>query len=370
MRKIKINGFRMHQSILKEFYLIRDESFERPPASAYVVYLTMLKQLDHEKNQRGVLKEYNLSYWAKTLQIPYSTLYSGKLYLEKYHFVKEEIQAGLPVLILKDIEQLNKPSMLEGELNYLLIPHALFETNILAELVRTSNPEGIELIFSLLNQFRTAMSKKDDIELNHLRQARNMSTLKKQLNKNAKKVREILSLLESLFEIEFEGIEYRGQQIWIRKVWITLKEDCVKEHSAEQFKVDQLTAKLSHELTYFLDGHQLKYKPRDIFDIMLSFKQEVYDKLKLIKDREDFSVEKSVQRYFIQCMDSIGHYISNQKKEKSTFRIHSLGALFRQAYRNNLVPYLRKLPYEYIFEAKMDQYIKSGTFPDFPEFNI
>ncbi|WP_211705217.1 hypothetical protein, partial [Mycobacterium tuberculosis] len=60
MRKVKIDGFKMHQSLLKEFYLLRDQSFERPPASAYVVYLTMLKQLDAEKNQRGILKEYNL----------------------------------------------------------------------------------------------------------------------------------------------------------------------------------------------------------------------------------------------------------------------------------------------------------------------
>jgi hypothetical protein len=370
MAKVKIDGFRMHQSILKEFHMIRDQSFERPPASAYVVYLTMIKQLDVEKNQRGVLKEFNLSYWAKKLQIPYSSLYSGKLYLEKYHFVKEEIHNGNPVLVLKDIEKYNNPGIEDGKLNYLLIPHALFETNILAELVRTANPEAIELMLSLFNQFRTAMSKREDIDLKQLRQPRNMATLKKQLNKNAKRVREVLSLLEPLFEIRFEGLQYRGNQIWIRKVWITLKEDCVKEQSNEEFKVDHLIAMLSHELTYFLDGHKLKYKSRDQFDIMVSFKQEVYDKLKFVKDSKTFNFEKSIKQYFMYCIDSIGNYITQQKAQNTSFRIHSLGALFRQVFRKELVSLLKKIPYELIHDAKVEQFQLTGEIPDFDKFNI
>jgi hypothetical protein len=367
LKKIKINGFRMHQAILKEFHFIRDQSFERPPASAYVVYLTMLKQLDKEKNQRGMLKEYNLSYWAKTLKIPYSSLYSGKQYLVKFRFVEEQIHNDLPVLVLNDIEKLNNPGGMEGgELNYLLIPHALFETNILAEAVRTKNPEAIELILSLFNQFRTAMSKKDSIEINLLRQSRNMATLKKQLNKNAKKVREILSILESLFDIEYEGVQYRGKQLWVRKIWITLKESCVKEQNAEEFKVDHLTAMLSHELTYFLDGNNMKFKPRDQFDIMISFKQEVYDKLKIIKDGEGFHLEKAVKRYFMQCMDSLEDYIQQQREEHKTFKIHSLGAIFRKTFRHQLSAFLKKIPYELIHEAKVEHYKKTGEYPDLP----
>ncbi|WP_223821040.1 hypothetical protein [Bacillus sp. S3] len=368
--KIKIDGFRMHQAILKEFYFIRDQSFERPPASAYVTYLTMLKQLDKENNQRGVLKEYNLSYWAKKLNIPYSSLYSGKKYLEKLSFIKEEIHNGIPVLVLKDIEKLNNPGIEGGKLNYLLIPNALFETNILAEMVRTSNPEGIELLLSLFNQFRTAMSKKESIELTQLRQSRNMSTLKKLLNKNSKKVREILSLLEPLFDIEFDGVEFRGKQIWVRKVYITLKEECVKEQSAEQFKIDHLTAMLSHELTYFLDGNQIKYKARDQFDIMFSFKQEVYDKLKIIKDNSVFNLEKSAKRYFLKCMDDIGGYLHEQRARLTTFKIFSLGALFRKVFRNNFEPFIRKIPYAIIHEAKVDYYGKTGAFPEFLNFNM
>lgn len=371
MGKIKIDGFPMHQAILKEFHFIRDQSYERPPASAYVVYLSMLKQLDKEKNQRGILKDYNLSYWSKELNIPYATLYSGRKYLEKHNFVKEEIHNDLPVLVLKDIEKYNNPGMEEGKLNYLLIPHALFKTNILAELVRTSNPEGIELMLSLFNQFRTAMSSRESIELAKLRQARNMSTLKKQLNKNAKKTREILRLLEPLFKIEFDGLEFRGKQIWVKKVWITLREECVREQNEEEFKVAHLTAALSHELIYFLDGLNVKFKPRDQFDVMFSFKQEVYDKVKIIKDDEKFQLNRFVKKYFLQCADEIGTYIMKKRRETKAFKVNSLGGLFRSVFRNNLGSFLKaEVPYGLLHDAKVDHYVQTGKLPDFAKYDI
>ncbi|KAB7673132.1 hypothetical protein [Bacillus sp. B1-b2] len=176
--KIAIDGFRMHQAILNEFRFIRDESFSRPTASSYVVYLTMFKQLELENNSRGILREYNLAYWSKKLNISYSTLYSGKCWLEKNHFIKDTIDhAGMPVTILKDVEKYNKPE--EGnELNYLIIPSALLETNILAEFVRTSNPEAIELIFSLLNQFRTGFSKMQGDSFESVKMSCTIKTLK------------------------------------------------------------------------------------------------------------------------------------------------------------------------------------------------
>jgi hypothetical protein len=127
---------------------------------------------------------------------------------------------------------------------------------------------------------------------------------------------------------------------------------------------------LSHELTYFLDGLKIRYKPRDQFDIMISFKQEVYDNVKMIKDGEGFNLERSVKRYFIQCMDSIGIYIHEQRKQSKTFKIHSLGAIFRKAFRTNLITFLKKIPYEFIHNAKIEQFVKTGSLPEFAKFNI
>lgn len=362
--KIQIDGFRMHQAILKEFYLLRDESFSRPPASAYVVYLSLLKQLDLEKNQRGILKEFNLSEYARKLGISYSTLYSGKKWLEKHHFVAELIDSsGFPVLQLKDVEKYNIPEK-GNNLNYLIIPHALFETNILAEFVRTSNPEAIELLFSLLNQFRTGLSKMENPKIQAVKQARTMKTLKKQLNKNSKGVRNILSIIEPLFEIKYEGINMKGHQVWINKVWISIKEECVKEESNE-FKVDHLIAMLSHELTYFFDWHKIAFKPRDQKDVMISFKQEVINILKHFNDDKNiFDRDKFIKKYFIDCLDKIEEYIDINKKKFKSFKIKSIGAMFRMFFRKNLATALKKLPYEIVHDAKIKEYTLTGITPD------
>ncbi|MBT2655343.1 hypothetical protein J7E81_08840 [Bacillus sp. ISL-18] len=363
--KMRIDGFRMHHAILEEFRFLRDESFERPPASCYVVYMTMLKQLEVEQNQRGVLKEYNLSAWAKKLGISYSTLWGGKKYLEDHHFVREEIHEGLPVLVLKDVEKYNTPEQNGGVLNYLIIPHGLFETNILAEFVRTSNPEGIELLLSLLNQFRTGMSFSKTGEVEKIKQERTMKTLKLQLNKNAKGVRKTLSVLEALFSIEFTGIEIRGKQLWIKKISFSLKPECVEENT-DEFNVNPLMAKLSKELTYFLDGHQIKYKPRDQIDVMLSFKQEVVNKLNYLMDDENekFTVrDRFMKKYFLDIMDSIGEVIHTEKQRKGSFQFYSIGAFFRMAFRRYFIGSVKELPRELIHEAKMREYAATGQFP-------
>ncbi|MDQ6600915.1 hypothetical protein [Bacillus salipaludis] len=363
--QIRIHGFRMHHAILEEFRFLRDESFERPPASAYVVYMTMLNQLNSEQNQRGVLKEFNLSSWAKKLGISYSTLWGGKKYLEDHHFVKEEIHEGLPVLVLKDVEKYNTPERNGGNLNYLIIPHALFETNILAEFVRTSNPEGIELLLSLLNQFRTGMSFSKSGKIENLKQERTMKTLKSQLNKNAKGVRKTLSVLEALFSIEYSGIEIRGKQLWIKKTSFTLKPECVEENT-DEFNVNPLMAKLSTELTYFLDGNQIKYKPRDQIDVMISFKQEVVNKLAYIldEDNENFTVrDHLIKKVFLETMDQIEAHIHTEKERKGYFRFYSIGAFFRMAFRKYLPESLKKVPYILIHEAKIREFTKTGQVP-------
>ncbi|OIK07148.1 hypothetical protein [Bacillus sp. MUM 13] len=369
---IKIDGFRMHHAILEEFRFLRDQSFERPSASAYVVYMTMLKQMHIEQNQRGVIKEYNLAYWARTLGISYSTLWGGKRYLENHHFVKEEIIEGLPVLVLKDVEKYNTPEQNGGVLNYLIIPHALFETNILAEFVRTSNPEGIELLFSLLNQFRTGMSYSKSGEVKQIRQERNMKTLKTQLNKNAKGVRKILSVLEALFSVESTGLEMRGKQIWIRKIYFSLKPECVAENS-DEFNVNPLMAKLSKELSYFLDGHHIKYKPRDQIDVMISFKQEVMKHLNYLmdEDQEKYSVRDTfMKKFFLESIDQISFHIESEKQRTGSFQFYSIGAFFRTVFRKHLPAALENIPYGLIHEAKMREFFHTGQSPSLAGIGI
>lgn len=376
--KFKISGFRMHQYILEQMRLVNEGSY-RFTASAYAVYLSMLYQLHIEKNARGILKEFNLAEWARKLNIPYSTMYDGFKFLERHKFFEERIQDGYPVLVLRDIEKLNNPQRMkysyigqkEGTptMNYLIIPFALFETNVMAELVHHSCPEGFELIFSLLNQFRTYMSTKNELKSEDLQKDRLMSTLKKKLGKSsAKSVRAVLDILRPLFNIEYEGVEIRGYQIHIKKVWFQLRPECILEESSEEFNINQLTALLSHELNYFLDGHKIKYKPRDQISIMFAFKQEVYNLVKNINNEEQFDLMPKLKNYFLQCIDDVGDYVQKKKGEMGDYKIHNLGAFFRKVFRSNLSKLINSIPYEIRFDAKVDHFRKTGSFPDFIKY--
>lgn len=193
-----------------------------------------------------------------------------------------------------------------------------------------------------------------------------MKTLKRQLNKNAKGVRKTLSILEALFSIEFSGIEYRGKQIWIKKVFFSLKPECVKENT-DEFNVNSIMAKLSKELIYFLDGHQIKYKPRDQIDVMLSFKQEVINKLNYLLDEDNVSYtmrDQFTKDFFLETIDQVGTHIHKEKQEKGLFQFYSIGAFFRMAFRKYLPSALKKLPYELIHNAKIREYTINGQIPE------
>lgn len=361
-QKFKIDGFRFHQKILESFRLMK-EGTHRPPASAYAVYLSMLKQLYKENNQRGVLKEYNLAAAAKEMSIPYTTFYGGKKYLEEHHFIKEEIQNGMPVLILCDVEKYNTPEF-GNDLNYFLVPLALFETNILSEFVSHSNPEAIELMLALFNQFRVGLVKNNG-ELHDTYQVRNMKTLKQLLNKNSKSVRSILAILEALFDIEFSGVRFRGHQLWVHQVKFMLKECCIKEVN-DKFEISQLMQKYSQEITYFLDGHSIRFKPKDQSDIIFAFKQEVIDVIKyVIDDEKTFEFrDRWVKDYFMDSLSDLSDHIKKQISRFGEFKVHtSIGAYFRGVFRKRMLQSIKQIPVKYVHEAKIKEFVETGKTP-------
>jgi hypothetical protein len=215
------------------------------------------------------------------------------------------------------------------------------------------------------------MSFSNTGEVEKIKQERTIKTLKKQLNKNAKGVRKTLSVLEALFFIEFTGVEIRGKQIWIKKASFSLKPECVEENT-DEFNVNSLMAKLSKELSYFLDGHQIKYKPRDQIDVMISFKQEVVNKLNYLMDenKESFTIrDRFMKNFFLETIDQIGTIIHKEKERKGSFHFYSIGAFFRMAFRNYLPESLRKVSYKLIHEAKVREFSLTGQVPALHSIN-
>lgn len=368
---VKMDGFRFPHLLLEDLRTFQEESKKQVPASAYAVLLAVLKQIHIEKNSQGKVQEFNLSFWSKKLHVAYSTMHAGRKFLEEHGFLYEEILPnGLPVWVLANYQAYTTPELSKGhELNYFIVPHTLLDTTIVAEFVRTSNPEAFELVFSLFNQFRHGVAKLDHKkEVSALEQSRTMKTLKEKLKKRSKSVREVLAILQPLFDIEYTGVQVRGRQLWIRKVIFRLKPECVKENT-DEFHVEPLLAKFQENTLYILDGLKLRYKPRDLFDIMLSFKQEVLDVVKHLTDDDQAEGgytyrDAWAETLFFRCLDQFEQHIRTQLSRKGTFSFHtSIGAYFRTIYRRELPRALKSIPYDKMHQAKYQEYLQTGQVP-------
>jgi hypothetical protein len=280
-QKVRIYGFKFPQALLEDIRDFQNQNKIQIPASAYAAMIAVLKQIHREKTTKGEVQEFNLPAYANECNMWYSTLYVGFKFWMNHGFINETINsAGMPIYVLQHAVKYFGSE----HLNYFIIPHSLFETNIIAELVRTSNRKAFELMFSLLTQFRHGVATIDQTQkAEELKQVRNMNTLKHLLGKRSKGVREVLEILEPLFHIHYVGLQYRGHQLWVRQVEFSLKPDCVVENS-DAFEVSPLISEFSNQTENVLTSLNIKFKPRDLFDIMISFKQEVIHVLKYIAE--------------------------------------------------------------------------------------
>jgi hypothetical protein len=367
-QKVRIYGFKFPQALLEDIRIYQEQNKIQIPASAYAAMIALLKQIHREKTTKGEVQEFNLPAYASECNMSYSTLYVGFKFWMKHGFIHESINsAGMPIYVL---QHANEYFNAEQDLNYFIVPHSLFETNIIAELVRTSNGKAFELILSLLTQFRHGVATIDHTDkIEEVKQVRNISTLKRQLGKRSKGVREALELLAPLFHIDYVGLQYRGHQLWIRQVEFSLKPDCVIENS-DAFEVSPLISEFSKQTETVLTDLNIKYKPRDLFDIMISFKQEVITVLKYIAkndgEQSDYSARDSwIEGYFYRCLGSFETKIRDQFNQKDTFQFtKSIGAYFRTVFRNNLNNYIEQvIPTDSIREANMKEYVETGRVP-------
>jgi hypothetical protein len=368
-QEIKIYGFPFPQQLLDDLRHFQNEQNLTIPASAYAALICILKQIHREKTALGELQDFKLSSYSKELNINYSSLYIGLKFLEQHGFIYEgQNTSGKSVLILHKYDRYH--GLNEKSLNYFIIPHSLFDTNIMAELVRTSNAKVFELLFSLLTQFRHGVAKIDKLgSTEEVVYPRNMNTLKRELGKRSKGVREALALLEPLFNVKYVGLSYRKNQIWIKKVEFSLKPNTVIENN-DAFEVHPLISEFSKETEHLLQLLDISYKPRDLFDIMISFKHEVIHVLRYVSKDEDgysnFSERDSIiQSYFYRCLTWFKEHITKLRMENVKFHFsQSIGAYFRIIFRKHIINFIKtNLSTEKIFEANMKEYMETGKLP-------
>ncbi|MFZ3589737.1 hypothetical protein ACOI1C_10750 [Bacillus sp. DJP31] len=370
-QKIKIYGFKFPQALLEDMRNFQVENNIQIPASAHAAMIAILKQIHREKTTKGEVHEFNLPAYASECKMAYSTLYVGFKFWLRHGFIQETINsAGMSIYILRNYKQYFETETGE-DLNYFIVPHSLFETNMIAELVRTSNSKAFELMLSLLTQFRHGVATIDHTDkIEKIKQLRNMSTLKVQLGKRSKGVREVLEMLEPLFHIQYVGLQHRGLQVWIHQVQFSLKSDCVIENS-DAFEVSPLVSEFSKQTDFVLTDLNINYKPRDLFDIMISFKQEVINVLKYVTKNEGENTNYSardgwIESYFYSCLRRFQSKIQDQIKPNQAFQFSkSIGAYFRTVFRNNLKTFIEKeIPTDYIREANMKEFLITGELPE------
>jgi hypothetical protein len=313
----KVDGFRFNTQLFDRMKACM------MPSSSWVVYLTLLSEVD----QKGIIQDYSLSEWASTLNISYNTLYKGFRLLVDCHFVTEVIINDLPYLKINEYEELNRsftvPSDTSGKksLNYFKVPRSIFDKGILKELVRSNHVRGITFIFTLLNRFRVAIKNGNtQAVLPYL-----MPTLKRELKKReAKSVREYMELLADLFEVEAVGVEIRKNQVRVEKYIIKLRNEHIVEPEIFNFK--QLLAKYGESLSDFLYTHGFRHSKKDTRDILIAFRQEVLNRVIYFEEEKGQVLLRDI---FLSSL----HGIEKQKKQVPDFSIKTLGAYFRTTFR-------------------------------------
>ena len=173
--------------------------------------------------------------------------------------------------------------------------------------------------------------------------------LKQQLNKRAKAVRDVLSIMEPLFDMKLIGAKFHGKQLWVSKVQFRLREECVKENT-DAFEVAPLLQEFREQTQYIFDGLHIRYKSRDLFDVMISYKQEVVDIFKYVTDLNkkenpyEYNFRDSfLQSYYYHCLTKFEEHIKQQKEKRGKFVFHtSIGAYFRTIFRNVRLMFLKK----------------------------
>lgn len=366
---VKIYGFPFPQQLLEDirnYQIKHDVTF---PASAYAALICVLKQIHEEGTQLGEVQDFNLAKYSKKLDIAYSTLYTGLKFLERHGFVYDAFnRAGNSVYVLHNYVKYQGQKA--ENRNYFNVPHSLFETNIMAELVRTSNARVFELMFSLLTQFRHGVAKVSELgKVEEIVYPRTMSTLKKELGKRSKGVRDAITLLEPLFNIRYVGLTFRKEQKWIKKIEFTLKPNTVVENT-DAFEVNPLVNELQGTTESLFDEIGLSYKSRDLKDIMVSLKHEVIDVLKYVtKDDDefkDFSERDSyIQSFYYSSLRYFRNHLDKLQRQKVTFHFSkSIGAYFRTIFRNSIIPFIKEhIPGHLIKEANMKEFMATGKTP-------
>lgn len=368
-QNFKVHGVKFFNGLLNIVKLENER--KELPSSALATYIL----LHFECNDIGMLpREFQIMDLAKKSGIPYTTIYTGFQVCLERRLVKETPVGNRTVYEIVDYALYNHTTaetanMTGISLSYFRIPFHLIQTTIMSSLVMARDNRGIIFLLDLINTF----SRKVGMEhykhkIEEFQITRKMSSLKKRLNRNAKKVRHYIEIINPIVqftaidskekksnETRITSVRKQVKQIIIEKFNVVFSSNCVIENDKKE--LHRPVAKCRKEAVSRLKHMGQALRKKDKENIMTAFRQEIVDIAIYLPTKQKQS------ELLIYAMTYALDQVESCMKEQEIF---SIPAFMRVQFRESWIGFKeRNLSTGERHDAMINYYKKNGVYPEF-----
>ncbi|MES5957296.1 hypothetical protein QCI42_28770 [Bacillus fungorum] len=368
-QSLNIHGVKFFDGLLNIIKLENER--KELPSSALATYIL----LHFECNDIGMLpREFQIMDLAKKSGIPYTTIYTGFQVCLERRLVKETPVGNRTVYEIVDYALYNHTTaetanMTGISLSYFRIPFHLIQTTIMSSLVKARDNRGIIFLLDLINTF----SRKVGMEhykhkIEEFQITRKMSSLKKRLNRNAKKVRHYIEIINPI--VQFTAIDSKEKkanekritsvrkqvkQIIIEKFNVVFSSNCLIENDKKE--LHRPVAKCRKEAVSRLKHMGQALRKKDKENIMTAFRQEIVDIAIYLPTKQKQS------ELLIYAMTYALDQVESCLKEQEIF---SIPAFMRVQFRESWIGFKEKnLSTGERHDAMINYHKKNGVYPEF-----
>lgn len=368
-QSLNIHGVKFFDGLLNIVKLENER--KELPSSALATYIL----LHFECNDIGMLpREFQIMDLAKKSGIPYTTIYTGFQVCLERRLVKETPVGNRTVYEIVDYALYNHTTaetvnMTGTSLSYFRIPFHLTQTTIMSSLVKARDNRGIIFLLDLINTF----SRKVGMEhykhkIDEFQITRKMSFLKKRLNRNAKKVRHYIEIINPIVQFtaidskekksnktRITSVRKRVKQIIIEKFNVVFSSNCVIENDKKE--LHRPVAKCRKEAVSRLKHMGQALRKKDKENIMTAFRQEIVDIAIYLPTKQKQS------ELLIYAMTYALDQVESCMKQQEIF---SIPAFMRVQFRETWMYFKEKsLSVEERHDAMITYFKQNGVYPDF-----
>ncbi|MEC3078417.1 hypothetical protein [Bacillus tropicus] len=368
-QNFKVHGVKFFDGLLNIVKLENER--KELPSSALATYIL----LHFECNDIGMLpREFQIMDLAKKSGIPYTTIYTGFQVCLERRLVKETPVGNRTVYEIVDYALYNHTTaetanMTGISLSYFRIPFHLIQTTIMSSLVKARDNRGIIFLLDIINTF----SRKVGMEhykhkIEEFQITRKMSSLKKRLNRNAKKVRQYLEIINSIVkftaidskekksnETRITSVRKHVKQIIIEKFNVVFSSSCLIQNDKKE--LHRPVAKCRKEAVSRLKHMGQALRKKDKENIMTAFRQEIVDHAIYLPTKQK---QNELLIYAMTyALDQVERYTKEQE-------IFSIPAFMRVQFRDSWTDFKEKsLSVEERHDTRINYYKQNGVYPDF-----